>query len=91
MKSLLIVSNAYLRDDVYANLKYFNTKLKTFCIAQKKNSFFPLKKIKNIYISLSVVCIFYQMEIPFWTSLITGGAISIPLMVLLFYYLNKVR
>lgn len=47
MKKLLIVSHAYLRNDIYSSLKYFNTKMNTICIAPRKYNLFFFKKNKK--------------------------------------------
>ena len=47
-KRLLIISHAYLRDDVYKSLLYLKKNLDVFCLVPKKFNFFRFSKKKKI-------------------------------------------
>ena len=47
-KRLLIISHAYLRDDVYKSLLYLKKNLDVFCLVPKKFNFFRFSKKKKL-------------------------------------------
>jgi glycosyltransferase involved in cell wall biosynthesis len=45
---LLIISHAYLRDDIYQSLLYLKKEFDLLCLVPKKNKFFKFKKNKHL-------------------------------------------